>query len=58
MKHEELISKMTMEEKAVFLSGKTVWESRDIKDWEFHRCSALMDLMEYASRQVQEITLD
>ena len=31
MKHEELISKMTMEEKAVFLSGKTVWESRDIK---------------------------
>lgn len=31
MKHEEVISKMTMEEKAVFLSGKTVWESRDIK---------------------------
>lgn len=31
MKHENLISKMTLEEKAAFLSGKTVFETRDIK---------------------------
>lgn len=29
MKHSELINKMTIEEKAAFLSGKTVWETRD-----------------------------
>lgn len=31
MKHNEIIEKMTIEEKAAFLSGKTVWETRDIK---------------------------
>lgn len=31
MKHQELISKMTLEEKAAFLSGKTVWQTRDLK---------------------------
>lgn len=30
MKHAELISKMTIEEKAAFLSGKNEWQSRDI----------------------------
>lgn len=30
MKHKDLIQKMTLEEKAAFLSGKTVWETRDI----------------------------
>ncbi|MDO4276332.1 MAG: glycoside hydrolase family 3 C-terminal domain-containing protein [Eubacteriales bacterium] len=29
MKHQELISKMTLEEKAAILSGKTVWDTRD-----------------------------
>ncbi len=29
MKHQELISKMTLEEKAAFLSGKNVWQTRD-----------------------------
>lgn len=29
-KHQDLIDKMTVEEKAVFLSGKSEWESRDI----------------------------
>ena len=28
MKHQDLISKMTLEEKAAILSGKTVWETR------------------------------
>lgn len=31
MKHRDTVSKMTLEEKAAFLSGKTVWETRDIK---------------------------
>lgn len=30
VKHSDLIEKMTLEEKAAFLSGKTVWETRDI----------------------------
>lgn len=30
MKHAELIAKMTVEEKAAFLSGKNEWQSRDI----------------------------
>lgn len=30
MKHQELIQKMTLEEKAAFLSGKTVWQTREI----------------------------
>ena len=30
MKHEELLSKLTPEEKAALLSGKTVWQTRDI----------------------------
>ena len=29
MKHQDLISKMTLEEKAAFLSGKGEWETRD-----------------------------
>lgn len=31
MKHKELIDQMTLEEKAAFLSGKSVWETREIK---------------------------
>lgn len=31
MKHRDIINKMTLEEKAAFLSGKTVWETRNIK---------------------------
>lgn len=30
MKHQEIIEKMTLEEKAAFLSGKGEWETRDI----------------------------
>lgn len=30
MKHQDLIDKMTMEEKAAFLSGKGEWDTRDI----------------------------
>lgn len=30
MKHADIIEKMTLEEKAALLSGKTVWESRNI----------------------------
>lgn len=30
MKHAELVTKMTIEEKAAFLSGKSEWQSRDI----------------------------
>lgn len=31
MKHQDIITKMTLEEKAAFLSGKNEWQSRDIK---------------------------
>lgn len=31
MKHQDLIDKMTLAEKAAFLSGKSEWESRDYK---------------------------
>lgn len=31
MKHADVIEKMTLEEKAAFLSGKTVWETREIE---------------------------
>ena len=30
MKHSDLIGKLTLEEKAALLSGKTVWETRDL----------------------------
>ena len=30
MKHKEIIEKMTIEEKAAILSGKNVWQSRNI----------------------------
>ena len=29
MKHQEIIEQMTLEEKAAFLSGKNVWQTRD-----------------------------
>lgn len=29
MKHKQLVNKMTLEEKAIFLSGKTVWQTWD-----------------------------
>lgn len=29
MKHQDLVEKMTLEEKAAFLSGKNVWQTRD-----------------------------
>ncbi|MDD3219619.1 MAG: glycoside hydrolase family 3 C-terminal domain-containing protein [Lachnospiraceae bacterium] len=31
MKHQDIIDKMTLEEKAAFLSGKNEWQSRDIE---------------------------
>lgn len=31
MRHQELIEKMTVEEKAAFLSGKNVWQTRECK---------------------------
>lgn len=31
MKHQDIIAKMTLEEKAAFLSGKNEWQSRDIQ---------------------------
>lgn len=30
MKHQDLIHKMTLEEKAAFLSGKNVWQTRGV----------------------------
>lgn len=30
MKHQDIVKKMTLEEKAAFLSGKNEWQSQDI----------------------------
>ena len=34
MKHEELIRKMKLGEKAALLSGKGEWQTWDLKRWE------------------------
>ena len=36
MKYKELISQMTVEEKAAFLSGKTEWQTRDFPHFAIH----------------------
>ena len=38
LKYQELINKMTLEEKASLLSGKDFWQTRDIKSTEFLAC--------------------
>ena len=32
MKHEDLIKKMTVEQKASMMSGKSVWETMDLEN--------------------------
>ena len=40
MKQQKLIEKMTIEEKAAILSGKTVWQTREIDRFSISCCAA------------------
>lgn len=55
MKHQNLINKMTLDEKVAFLSGKLEWESRGMSGLRFLLSSALTDRMESIDRLAQEI---
>ena len=53
----KLVEKMTIEEKAAILSGKTVWQTREID--RLHPSIFLqMDRMELENRQEQETIWD
>lgn len=58
MKHEELLSKLTPEEKAALLSGKTVWQTRDIPRLKTRPFSFLTVLTASANRQSPGIIWD
>lgn len=58
MKHRDIIEKMTLEEKALLLSGKMngrrgIWTNIISRHF-----SAQMDLTVYVNRQAKEITWD
>lgn len=55
MKHKELLEKLTLEEKAALLSGKTVWQTRDIPRLSIPSIFFQMVLTESENRQEQEI---
>ena len=40
MKQQKLVEKMTIEEKAAILSGKTVWQTREIDRFSISCCAA------------------
>lgn len=54
MKHADLISKMTVEEKAAILSGDSEWTSREIKRLGYRQFFVLTDLMVSGNRQERE----
>ena len=58
MKHEELLSKLTPEEKAALLSGKTVWQTRDIPRPKIRPFSFLTVLTASANKQEPGIIWD
>ena len=48
LKYKHIIEKMTLAEKALMMSGKSVWETRD---FEKHKIPSVMDLMGLENRQ-------
>ena len=58
MKQQKLVEKMTIEEKAAILSGKTVWQTREIDRLSIPSIFFQMDRMELESRQGQETIWD
>lgn len=58
MKQQKLVEKMTIEEKAAILSGKTVWQTREIDRLSIRPSFFQMDRMELESRQGQETIWD
>ena len=57
MKQQKLVEKMTIEEKAAILSGKTVWQTREIDRLSIPSIF-LSDRMESENRREQEIIWD
>ena len=58
MKQQKLVEKMTIEEKAAILSGKTVWQTREIDRLSIPPSFFQMDRMESENRQEQETIWD
>ena len=58
MKQQKLVEKMTIEEKAAILSGKTVWQTREIDRLSIRPSFFQMDRMESENRQEQETIWD
>lgn len=58
MKQQKLVEKMTIEEKAAILSGKTVWQTREIDRLSIRPSFSQMDRMESENRQEQETIWD
>ena len=58
MKQQKLVEKMTIEEKAAILSGKTVWQTREIDRLSIPSIFFQMDRMELENRQEQETIWD
>ena len=58
MKQQKLVEKMTIEEKAAILSGKTVWQTREIDRLPSRPSFFQMDRMESENRQEQETIWD
>ena len=58
MKQQKLVEKMTIEEKAAILSGKTVWQTREIDRLSIPSIFLSDGRMGSESRQGQEIIWD
>lgn len=58
MKQQKLVEKMTIEEKAAILSGKTVWQTREIDRLSIPSIFLSDGHMESENRQEQEIIWD
>ncbi len=56
MKYQEIINRLTLEEKAALMSGKSVWETKDYPEKGIPSIFCLMDHMEFASKKVKVIT--
>lgn len=58
MKQQKLVEKMTIEEKAAILSGKTVWQTREIDRLSIPSIVLSDGRMESENRREQEIIWD
>ena len=50
---EEIISRMTLEDKIALCSGESFWETKKYEKYEFHRFLCATDLMDSENRSVK-----